>query len=80
MIAHEDTTAPRWNILESAYIDLDSGRAHASVCDPHRSTIESSDVANQQRVRDSNNSGNETERDIDKDELESREHSILRIP
>ena len=78
MIAHEDAASACRDIFESTDIDLDAGRSDACGRNPHRNAIEPAHIANQQRVGDSNDPGDRTKSEIDKDELEGREHTTFK--
>src|ERR1700751_4192020 len=77
MVAHEDATAAMGNILQSADLNLDTGRTHTRIRDPHRDTVEKADISNQQRIGNADNSGNWAEREINKNQLESGEHTTF---
>ena len=77
MVTHEDATAARGNIFQSAHLDLDSCGADAGIRDPHRGSIKKADVSYEQRVGNADDSCDWTEGQIDKDQLERRKHTCL---
>src|SRR5215469_9222513 len=77
MVAHEDATATRGNILKSADLNLDTGCPHAGIRDPHPNSVKKTDISNQQRVGNADDSGNRAERQINKNQLESGEHTTF---
>jgi hypothetical protein len=79
MVAHENAAAPSGNVFKSADLDLDAGSPHSRIRDPHRHTVKKTDISNQQRVGNTDNSGNWTEREIDKNQLERCKHTTLKL-
>src|SRR6266481_4278638 len=77
MVAHEDATAASGNILKSADLNFDTSSANTRIRDPHRDPVEKADVSNQQRVRNTYNSGNRAKGEINKNQLEGGEHTTF---
>ena len=64
-------------MFETGDLHLDARRTYTSVSDPHRDTIEWTDIPNQKRIWDAEKASWQAQREIDKDQFKGCEHTTF---